>query len=345
VHGTEQAAADDDGRPRCGWATSATALRASLWTDHGMAQQRDCFFPRKRAFQPVGRGRRRCPLTWCGSHETLPPRSSGRNAHLRDAVELVMVRRVRHIPIVGANGELIGIITDRDVKRSLPSPLSAIASEEYEMILDGTPVSRVMTASRIRDARRDLTRRRLWAWAARGASPPTPLSAEAMSSRRSAEGVTLREDAHQPTVRHHGQATDLAVSSFSRPGECRVGRHRMRLAGHDTADRASHPKIISYSSDAMAESGLGRLRLTSRSVMMPISSPFAPRSGIWRTRRTSPAQRRRGDGHPAEDRGGACHDSAPSLWASTPPRPHRLNARFLGKNASLAVRIVIPSTG
>jgi len=64
---------------------------------------------------------------------------------LLDAVELVMVRRIRHIPVLGANGCLVGIVTDRDVKRSLPSPLSAIAAEEYELILDETPLTRVMT--------------------------------------------------------------------------------------------------------------------------------------------------------------------------------------------------------
>ncbi len=75
---------------------------------------------------------------------TREPVVLGQDARLRDAVELVMVRRIRHIPIVGPGGELIGIVTDRDVKRSLPSPLSAIAAEEYELILE-TPVGRVMT--------------------------------------------------------------------------------------------------------------------------------------------------------------------------------------------------------
>jgi acetoin utilization protein AcuB len=76
---------------------------------------------------------------------TREPTTLRDDALLREAVQLVMVRRIRHIPVVDAQGRLVGIITDRDVKRSLPSQLSAIASEEYELILDGTPVSRVMT--------------------------------------------------------------------------------------------------------------------------------------------------------------------------------------------------------
>lgn len=64
---------------------------------------------------------------------------------LREAVELVMVRRIRHIPILDDHGALVGIVTDRDIKRTLPSPLSAAAPEEYEAILETTPLSRVMT--------------------------------------------------------------------------------------------------------------------------------------------------------------------------------------------------------
>jgi acetoin utilization protein AcuB len=67
------------------------------------------------------------------------------DALLRQAVELDIVRRIRHIPILGGDGRLVGIVTDRDLKRVLPSPLSFVASEEYERILDTTPVSQVMT--------------------------------------------------------------------------------------------------------------------------------------------------------------------------------------------------------
>ncbi len=76
---------------------------------------------------------------------TRNPVTLGEHARLRDAVELVMVRRIRHIPVLDPQGRLAGIVTDRDVKRSLPSPLSAIASEEYESILDETQIERVMT--------------------------------------------------------------------------------------------------------------------------------------------------------------------------------------------------------
>jgi acetoin utilization protein AcuB len=66
-------------------------------------------------------------------------------APLREAVELVIGRHIRHMPVLDATGRLVGIATDRDVKRALPSPLSATAADEYEAILDTTPLSRVMT--------------------------------------------------------------------------------------------------------------------------------------------------------------------------------------------------------
>lgn len=64
---------------------------------------------------------------------------------LREAVELVMVRRIRHIPILNAEEKLVGIVTDRDVKRTLPSPLSATAQEEHEAVLETTALHQVMT--------------------------------------------------------------------------------------------------------------------------------------------------------------------------------------------------------
>jgi CBS domain-containing protein len=64
---------------------------------------------------------------------------------LRQAVEIVMVRRIRHIPVLDESGAVVGIVTDRDVQGTLPSPLSAAAPEEYEALLETTPLSRIMT--------------------------------------------------------------------------------------------------------------------------------------------------------------------------------------------------------
>jgi acetoin utilization protein AcuB len=79
------------------------------------------------------------------NHMTAKVQTLTEDARLRQAVELVLVRRVRHVPIVDRAGRLVGIVTDRDVMRALPSPLSPIAHQMYESLLDNTPVTKVRT--------------------------------------------------------------------------------------------------------------------------------------------------------------------------------------------------------
>jgi acetoin utilization protein AcuB len=64
---------------------------------------------------------------------------------LREAVELVTLHHVRHIPVLSRQGRVVGIVTDRDIKQTLPSPLSSAAPEEYEALLETTPLGRVMS--------------------------------------------------------------------------------------------------------------------------------------------------------------------------------------------------------
>ena len=75
---------------------------------------------------------------------------------LRQAVEVVMVRRIRHIPVLDRGGRLVGIVTDRDVQGTLPSPLSAAAPEEYEALLETTSLAHIMTKDVITVAPDDL---------------------------------------------------------------------------------------------------------------------------------------------------------------------------------------------
>ena len=81
------------------------------------------------------RSRMKTELVTLGPEETL-----------REAVTLELQRKIRHIPIVDGNGALLGIVTDRDIKRALPSPLTGqLAREEYDSVLDETKLSKVMT--------------------------------------------------------------------------------------------------------------------------------------------------------------------------------------------------------
>jgi CBS domain-containing protein len=64
---------------------------------------------------------------------------------LRDAVEMAMVRKIRHLPVLDGDSRLVGIVTDRDIKRALPSPLEGTAPDDYETFLTNTKVTQVMT--------------------------------------------------------------------------------------------------------------------------------------------------------------------------------------------------------
>jgi len=63
---------------------------------------------------------------------------------LRDAFVLLQSNHVRQLPVV-QGGILVGIITDRDVKRAMPSVLSGIDRDEYDKVLDNTTFGQLMT--------------------------------------------------------------------------------------------------------------------------------------------------------------------------------------------------------
>ena len=63
---------------------------------------------------------------------------------LRDAIELLRSKGIRHLPVVD-DSKIVGIVTDRDVKRATPSLLSGIDRDGYEGVLDTTKVRQFMT--------------------------------------------------------------------------------------------------------------------------------------------------------------------------------------------------------
>ncbi len=68
----------------------------------------------------------------------------GEEQSLREALTLQQRHKIRHIPVVTA-GHVVGILTDRDLKRASPSLLSGISQEKYDELLDSTLVGQVMT--------------------------------------------------------------------------------------------------------------------------------------------------------------------------------------------------------
>ena len=68
------------------------------------------------------------------------------DAPVAEAQHLMRHRRIRHLPVV-EDGRLAGIITDRDVRTTLPSPATSLAVGEIRYLLDRLLVERVMTRS------------------------------------------------------------------------------------------------------------------------------------------------------------------------------------------------------
>jgi CBS domain-containing protein len=63
---------------------------------------------------------------------------------LRDAIDLLRRERIRHLPVVEGQ-KLLGIVTDRDVKRATPSVLAGVANDEYDNSLLTITVRQLMT--------------------------------------------------------------------------------------------------------------------------------------------------------------------------------------------------------
>ncbi len=74
--------------------------------------------------------------------ERLPP-----DAPVRDAVDLMVRRRIHALPVVGEKGEVLGMVTDRDVMRAL-MPLPRVEDDEArQTIPDNLTVREIMSRS------------------------------------------------------------------------------------------------------------------------------------------------------------------------------------------------------
>lgn len=87
---------------------------------------------------------------------------------LADALRLTREHRIRHLPVVLPTGELTGIVSDRDIRLAMPSPLT-VSDDERAGFLVGTPIAAIMTREvitaspmeTIEDAARTMYRHRI----------------------------------------------------------------------------------------------------------------------------------------------------------------------------------------
>ncbi|MBI2528364.1 MAG: CBS domain-containing protein [Candidatus Rokubacteria bacterium] len=61
-----------------------------------------------------------------------------------EAVRLAQLRGIRHLPVV-ENGEITGMVSDRDLKRAMPSGATVLEAHELRYLLERLPVSEIMT--------------------------------------------------------------------------------------------------------------------------------------------------------------------------------------------------------
>jgi acetoin utilization protein AcuB len=70
---------------------------------------------------------------------TITPKTS-----LPEALELVRQRGIRHLPVVD-NGALVGIVSDRDLKRAMASTATSLERHELQYLLDKLTAAEIMT--------------------------------------------------------------------------------------------------------------------------------------------------------------------------------------------------------
>ncbi|CAN5815162.1 acetoin utilization AcuB family protein [soil metagenome] len=77
-------------------------------------------------------------------HMKRDPRTVTPDDTLATALNLTREHRIRHLPVVLSTGGLTGIVSDRDIRLAMPSPL-AVADAERAEFLSRTSVAEVMT--------------------------------------------------------------------------------------------------------------------------------------------------------------------------------------------------------
>lgn len=70
---------------------------------------------------------------------TITPRTT-----LSEAVRLARQRGIRHLPVL-EKGELVGMVSDRDLKRAMPSPATGLRAHEMNDPLERLSAAEIMT--------------------------------------------------------------------------------------------------------------------------------------------------------------------------------------------------------
>jgi acetoin utilization protein AcuB len=65
---------------------------------------------------------------------------------LPDALKLLAQHRVRHLPVVDPDGNLVGIVSDRDLKQAMASPATSLEAHELVFLLNRLRIGEIRIA-------------------------------------------------------------------------------------------------------------------------------------------------------------------------------------------------------
>jgi CBS domain-containing protein len=77
-----------------------------------------------------------------GALITVPP-----DMPVLEARQLMVEQRIRHLLVTSDSGELLGIVTDRDIRLNLPSQATSLSVWELNYLLGKLTVDKVMTGA------------------------------------------------------------------------------------------------------------------------------------------------------------------------------------------------------
>lgn len=76
---------------------------------------------------------------------TPDPKTLGRNDELRLADELMSMKRIRHLPVLDEEGELVGVVSQRDLFRNALARAIGYGTHAQEQLLGILTVKEVMS--------------------------------------------------------------------------------------------------------------------------------------------------------------------------------------------------------
>ncbi len=80
---------------------------------------------------------------------TSPVITASPETAILDARQLMLKERIRHLLVTEADGSLVGIVTDRDIRLNLPSQATSLSVWEINHLLTKLTVGEVMTTAMI----------------------------------------------------------------------------------------------------------------------------------------------------------------------------------------------------